>query len=308
MNYVSFCDAVCSAVSLSLEKDLVVKKEKILKNNGILLDALCITSPSSSCTPIVYLEPLFEQFQKGTALEAITDSVLLCLKTEVPVSEELLFRLRDPGTAKEYIAYRLISRSSNEALLQDIPWIPFLDLAVVFFLHLGSDTNNQVSALIHNHQADLWDLSADELFLIASENTPRLFPAHIENLEHVIAQIRPQASLPADGPSFVPALYLLTNHAGVHGASCILYENVLKDFADHMESDILILPSSIHEVLLIAYTNAPNCEVIRHMIHTVNREEVAPEEILSDELYIYSRSEHTIRIWSSDSHDIPGQA
>ena len=308
MNYASFCHAVHHAVSLSLENDAVVKKEKVLKNNGILLDALCITLPFSSCAPIIYLEPLFEQLQKGTSLEAITKAVLHCLREEVPVSDDLLDRLREPEAARAHIAYRLVSQASNKSLLEDVPWIPFLDLAIVFFLHLGSDANRQVGALIHNHQASLWNWSAGELLAIARENTPHLFPARIESLENVIAQIRPQTPLSGAGSSFPPALYLLTNHTGIHGASCMLYENVIEHFADQMESDILILPSSIHEVLLLACTKAPDCTIIQHMIHTINQEEVAPEEILSDELYIYSRSNHAIRIWPSGSHDIPEQA
>ena len=117
MNYASFCHAVHHAVSLSLENDAVVKKEKVLKNNGILLDALCITLPFSSCAPIIYLEPKIKNLQKETSLEAITIAVLHCLSEEVPVSVDLLDRLREPEAARAHIAYRLVSQASNKSLL-----------------------------------------------------------------------------------------------------------------------------------------------------------------------------------------------
>jgi hypothetical protein len=45
----------------------------------------------------------------------------------------------------------------------------------------------------------------------------------------------------------------MTNDRASHGAAAVLYENVLKQFADGIDRDLFILPSSIHELLLVPY-------------------------------------------------------
>jgi hypothetical protein len=74
------------------------------------------------------------------------------------------------------------------------------------------------------------------------------------------------------------------------GAGVIFYPNMLKELADYHESDLFIIPSSVHETLIIPDTNMiMDIESLRDMICEVNRTAVADEEILSDNLYVYDR-------------------
>ena len=94
----------------------------------------------------------------------------------------------------------------------------------------------------------------------------------------------------ADGP----ALHVLTNRRGIYGASCMLYRDIIKDFADQEETDVIILPSSIHEVLLfpdhLIFDHAFLCRTVQE----INREDVSEEDVLSDRIYIFSRETGTI--------------
>ena len=96
--------------------------------------------------------------------------------------------------------------------------------------------------------------------------------------------------IPADGP----ALHVLTNRRGIYGASCMLYRDIIKDFADQEEADVIILPSSIHEVLLfpdhLMFDHAFLCRTVQE----INREDVSEEDVLSDRIYIFSRETGTI--------------
>ena len=84
-------------------------------------------------------------------------------------------------------------------------------------------------------------------------------------------------------------MYVCTNTAKLNGAGVILYQELLQEFADRIGSDFYILPSSIHETLLIPANGDMDLEYLRDMVRTVNRTEVAEDEVLSDSVYRYNR-------------------
>ena len=92
-------------------------------------------------------------------------------------------------------------------------------------------------------------------------------------------------------------LFVMSNGDYMNGASVILYKDVLRDFAKYMEHDLYILPSSIHEVIILLdneYAKAP--EELARMVRETNRIVVDREEILSDHVYYYDREKDEIRI------------
>ena len=91
-------------------------------------------------------------------------------------------------------------------------------------------------------------------------------------------------------------MYVLTNQNKLNGASCILYEHLLEHFADRLCCDLYILPSSIHEVILIPATSDTSYQELSQMVQEVNDTQVSPEEILSDHVYYFSRSSGSIRM------------
>ena len=89
-------------------------------------------------------------------------------------------------------------------------------------------------------------------------------------------------------------MYMLTNASRVRGAACILYDGLLKRLAGQMGADLYIIPSSIHEVLLVPARNGIEKEDIDRMIQEVNNTVLEPEEFLSDHAYYFSREQNKI--------------
>ena len=89
-------------------------------------------------------------------------------------------------------------------------------------------------------------------------------------------------------------MYILSNQKGINGASCLLYENILLDFANQIRSDLYILPSSIHEIILIPYQKETTLQALIEMVRDINCTQVAPEEVLSDSVYRFSREKNAI--------------
>lgn len=89
-------------------------------------------------------------------------------------------------------------------------------------------------------------------------------------------------------------MYILSNVKGINGATCLLYQNVLRDFSEQIQSDLFILPSSIHEVILVPYDRSISKEALEAMVKDVNRTQVSQDEVLSDRVYFYSRANNAI--------------
>ena len=360
MHYSQFCSAISDVLRKKTGSGTQFIRKTLRKNNGVCPDVLFVLPADSALGPVVYLEPLYDQYQKGIPMETICASVLSFLERRPPFPSSICQEILDPEFAKSRIAFRLVSQERNQDLLEHIPWFPVHDLAMVFFICLDLDSADLVSALIHWPLLSAWNMDADILRSLAEENTPLLFPPvltpltdlllpsvyggslipdlaeterdlettgsaaaaeilrdtepmaaaeGLETTEHVAASEIPRdtepmaaakgletaepaaaAEIPADGP----ALHVLTNRRGIYGASCMLYRDIIKDFADQEEADVIILPSSIHEVLLfpdhLMFDHAFLCRTVQE----INREDVPEEDVLSDRIYIFSRETGTI--------------
>jgi len=201
---------------------------------------------------------------------------------------------------KPYIFYRLVSLERNEKLLGEIPYIEFLDLAVTFHCLVRSEEEGIGTIRISDDQVEQWDIKLEELKELAFDNTARLFPPLIRTMEEVIKGLLDRENI--DNEIFdyddkqyeAYPMYILTNEKGINGASCILYKDVIKDFANLIKSDLYILPSSIHELILIPMESAIEKERLSQMVVEINSSQVPVDEVLSDHVYIYSRKTDAI--------------
>ena len=93
----------------------------------------------------------------------------------------------------------------------------------------------------------------------------------------------------ADSEALQP-MYILSNSGKVNGATCILYDGLLSQIAERLKSDFILLPSSIHEVILVPVDQCEELCTFSSMVAEVNETQLTDEEILSDHAYYYERS------------------
>ena len=89
-------------------------------------------------------------------------------------------------------------------------------------------------------------------------------------------------------------MYVLSNQRRVEGAACMLYPNLVRDFAEAVGSSFYIIPSSVHELLLLPTAHLEESSEIKNMIKEINDSQVSAEEILSYSLYLYDKEERKI--------------
>lgn len=151
------------------------------------------------------------------------------------------------------------------------------------------------TSLITNKQVKEWGVSVNDLVLAARQNTPRLFPAQIIDMEEMLAGMVSFILYPSTIP-----MYILTNKQELNGASALLYGDILKDFANKKGADMYILPSSIHEVIMVPADRINDPTKLLSIVHDANTTVVSIGDVLSDSVYYYDRKKDQITEIVSD--------
>lgn len=268
----------------------------VIKNNGCEMDGLVIMEKGKDIAPTIYLDSFYELYTNGENIKNIIRQIEVIYeqnKNNVTFDVNILKHF---DTIKDKIVYKVVNYRSNEKLLEQVPHKRILDLAVVFYCLLDNEYGRNATALIYNNNLKNWNVTIDDVYKAALKNTPDLLHSKISSM----AALFEKCGVNVDGEEvdlkdYVPSdMYVLTNESKLNGAACILYENVLYDFAQKLGADLYILPSSVHEVILLPKLSMFEKDELVNMVKEVNTEGVAADEVLSDHVYEYNRTERLI--------------
>ncbi len=307
MAYEQFLETVRERLQALLGPPHSITLRLVPKNNGVMMNGISDSPGECPMAPTVYLNQYYSLYQEG--LMSVDDICfeIISIFREYPAPSDIRPEdLSDIEKMRPLIMMRVIHLESNRELLSDVPHLPYLDLAIIFYLSLHTDENGQMTTLIRNAHMTAWGLSVRDLLKIALENTPAALPAQIHSMLHVLKVL--SESDEADsltGPGLFDLfeedendmpLFVLTNSSGIYGAACMLYRGTLKNFADLLDRDLIIIPSSVHEVLLVPYRKDLDLQALNLMVTEINRTEVSREDRLSDHVYLYRRKTDDISI------------
>ena len=268
----------------------------VIKNNGCEMDGLVIMEKGKDIAPTIYLDSFYELYTNGENIKNIIRQIEVIYeqnKNNVTFDVNILKHF---DTIKDKIVYKVVNYRSNEKLLEQVPHKRILDPAVVFYCLLDNEYGRSATALIYNNNLKNWNVTIDDVYKAALKNTPDLLHSKISSM----AALFEKCGVNVDGEEvdlkdYVPSdMYVLTNESKLNGAACILYENVLYDFAQKLGADLYILPSSVHEVILLPKLSMFEKDELVNMVKEVNTEGVAADEVLSDHVYEYNRTERLI--------------
>lgn len=302
MNMEIFVEMVKNSVKEKLGQDYQIRAHKVNKNNGVKYVGLDLRKNGEIVTPVVYLNDYFEQYKNGRAtIMEIANYIVKSVKMECPnIDVRQFFNYKN---VRKKIIYRIINTERNKELLKDLPHIEYMDLSIVFKVLVSQEYMNTATILVNNEHMKLWDVTVEDLYKDAGENTQRLERYELRSLSEVLCGIMKAEALDEynydkdmkDITSSVP-MYVLSNKNGVEGAVCMLYSDVIRNFSERIDCNLYIIPSSIHELLLLPTIDTKESEEIRNMIKEVNDTQVSPEDILSYSVYYYNREEDKICI------------
>ena len=91
-------------------------------------------------------------------------------------------------------------------------------------------------------------------------------------------------------------MWIISNNKGVSGAVNMIFEKNLHELSKGLNEDLYILPSSIHEVLIIPDDGRQDYHELEAMVQSINQAEVAPADRLSDHVYHYDSQNHIFEL------------
>ena len=307
MEFTSFKTLVRDEVAKRTGEQFHVRINDVTKNNGVVLSGITMLQDDNNISPTIYLNKYYEAYENGNiTLRCIVDEVLDTYeRNKVNQSVDMRFFM-NYERIKDRIIFKLIHAERNKELLKDIPHIRYLDFAVVFQCLISDEMFGNATIMIHNAHLKIWEITENELYEKAIKNTPVLQRYDIKTMKDVLCEMMLLEEMEGkeilnkneyieDLQDATP-MYVLSNRTRVQGASCILYPNILKDFASAVKSDFYILPSSVHEVILLPAQGDEDKEGLKRMVCEVNETQVEREEVLSDSVYYYSQEKGELSI------------
>ena len=294
MNYQEFITLIEKELSDKLGKQHF-KFHQITRNNGVIYDGIMILESDLNISPLIYLAPYYDRYRKGESIDNICNDILEFYRKYQPKQDFDSTLFTDYEKAKKRIVYRLVNYEKNRELLKEIPHVRYLDFAIIFYCLLSVSSKEQAGILIYKHHLSFWNIDTDTLFSLAQENTPKLLPIHVEDMAGVILSLMGPTCLSL--ADLACPMYILTNKYRTNGATVLLYDGLLSALSNHFHSDLIIIPSSIHEVLILPIDQPCEAEVFQNMIAQVNETALSSEEILSYNAYVYKRDEGTLMIY-----------
>lgn len=290
MDFNEFTDKVVELLKQKVGDTSSVMVTETLKNNGVRLKGIVIMEDGRNVSPTVYLRELYRKYLlDDVSLKEISEEIMEEYEKHAHDLQLDMDFFGDFSQVKDRIFHKVISYEKNEELLKDVPYFKWHDLAVVFYYEVEKEIFGKATILIRNSHLDMWGQSAGEIYRIARQNMKEKMPELLMPMQKVLEEMA-GISVGESGMH----LYVLTNKEGMFGASAMLYSEEIKGLADKLHTDLLILPSSLHEVLLLPDDHVWEYDSYRKMVKEVNTTQVDPEEILSFSLYRYNREKDEI--------------
>ncbi|MBQ8857968.1 MAG: hypothetical protein IJ024_07490 [Lachnospiraceae bacterium] len=281
MNYEQFICAMLECTKKKLSATEIVEKQEILKNNGVVSVGLAIRRLDRNVAPIIYLEEFYQKYLLGAEIENLCEFLVEKSRSASTAPVCNYEEIMDFRKIHKQVVYKLINAKRNEKLLREVPNLPILDFAIVFYWMVRMGDLECGSVLIRNSHMNLWKLPISVLYQCAKENTPRLCPYVFRPLTEYMEEMA--GEMMEESP-----LYILSNQMGIHGASAILYPGMPGKIYEKLQRKFYLLPSSIHEFLIVPENDFLIPENLRSMVKEVNETQIKEEELLSDHIYYFN--------------------
>lgn len=297
MEYNTFLETILCMTRKNFGETFTISLCQFMKINNRKKDALVIRERGNEnqWNPVLYMEPYFTMYKQGKGMEECVmrmkkdywESIKEGKQADMAGGME-----KDWEQIKPKIYPFVISRLNNEELLESLVHREWLDLAVCYMVRLDA-------RIIYSHfkisknLCQSWGVDEEALYQQAMENMKK-DGYTVTGMESIIGELDPE-QCHTEQRGETEDMYIVTNAVKWYGAAGLLRDVY---FLCHKfgPMNFYILPSSIHEIILVPDRGKWTAEEISGMVREVNKEQVLPEERLADHAYYYDWSKGKIQI------------
>lgn len=285
MSYETFCERMRDIVQQYYGVEVNATLHTVQKVNGVVLRGITVMREGRSIMPTLYLEHYFDFYNNGMPLHDVVHRFIVeydkaCIYDDFDIG---FFEYYEK--VKPHLGYKLINYDMNRDLLKEIPHKCYLDFAIVCYCNIVDDRIGKGTILIRNEHLDIWKVEPDTVIRDSLKNMPVMFPADFINMAELLKELYND---PAQLICGKLPMYVLTTKERMYGAAAILYSGQLEAIAREVEDDFYLLPSSIHEIIILPKKYATSERYLSQMVDEINHEQLDIEEVLSNHAYLYS--------------------
>ena len=302
MNYQEFCEYIKENIKEYLPEryqNREVKLKTTIKNNEVEKCGLMLDDPSQTLSPVLYLEGAFNLYKKGQSLDVICDYIADQYQEARmnPAIADIDFEKFD--AIKDMILPIVVSAKENKNQLSNKPHQYLDDLVVMYQVEIDNTRDEVGTVAVNNKLMKIWNVSGEEIHQKALENQKEKYPAELCKMEELLFGNPENFLLNEDGKQPEPeGMYVLKTSRNVYGAAAIADKEIMEQVAQTFNDDYVILPSSIHECIILPQQALTNMgftpKELGKMVREVNNNEVSKEERLSDHIYRYSKEDKVL--------------
>ena len=292
---------VISTLKRILPNSILVEEIKNIKN-GQVLEGVSLRREDENIALCFYFNHFLEAYMDGIPVELISEKILELYKEAIKEQRKInINNIEDFEKQKENIIFKIVNTEKNRELLNNAPYFPLLDLSIIFSLKIDVPDCEGIGTMnITNQLMELWEVDKRDLLELALVNTPKLLPIEIGYvtellLKQEINEVNFDEILDSISETQADDLIYLRNKSQINGFSVLLYPDILKKLHNKIGS-FYIIPSSIHEALLLPWNDNVDIDYMRNLIQEVNENLVNEVEFLSDNLYFYNKETQSISI------------
>ena len=269
------------------------------KNNGATLTGITASKHEGKGGVCIYLDNYYGDYcDNRITLDEVTEDVYVKLMEHRNDLDGVDMKaLWDWEAAKTRIRAKLVNREMNCGFLKKVPHRDFLDLAVIYYVTLdGLSESGTAAFTVSDQNMEVWRKDENALYQMAVSNMRLDGEPVFEDMEEIIRSMIPDAM--PDLAVGIPKIrsYILTNPKKVFGAVELLDGNTLTEIGDKLGSDYMVLPSSLHESIILPVDGRISYQELADIVTDINRNVVSIVERLSDHVYLYERKEGALRI------------
>lgn len=299
MDYESFREQLEEDLKQGLKEqgfgDITTGFEQITKAN-VTYEALVIRGENENIGLNFSLEKAYEVLKRDGNYDEVLRNTLEVVKNgmdHIPTVD--IQELSNYESMKDKLSIEVIATEPNKEFLQNIPHETMEDISVIYRLVLEQDEESRKSVVVNNHMLKNFGISEEQLKADALENAPQIRPAVIKGMSEMIMEIMEAEMMPFPLPE-EEKMYVATVPDRTGGAGVLAYEQFMEQAAERLGGDFFILPSSLHELILVPDDGTIDQAELKAMVENVNSTTVDPEEKLTDSVYHYDSKDHIFEL------------
>ncbi len=273
---------------------------KDIRKNNVQKTGIMVTLPDRIAVPVVYIDGLYDEYIQGKDMEDIFKEIAEEIERgyrEAPAYNGL--NIKD---YRNNVYMCLVNKRNNREMLSNIPHRTVNDLAVIYRINLPEINGNKASAVVtYDLMETLGYENTEQLEKQAAIYMKENNPPVVKTMREMLYEIEPELAemLPEDEEM---QMYVITNSSKTNGAVSVLDKETMDRVAGLIGPEIIILPSSIHEVIAVS-GNDIKARDAAAMVKSINDTQVEPEERLSDNIYRYTKEKGLEQVKEREDRD-----